>query len=62
MLIQFEDRTGRIEQVEMEIEEPCPICCGMLFLIDESDAESGFRCSSCSLRFEPVRDELGTYR
>jgi hypothetical protein len=54
MLVQFEDRGGTIEQVEMDIEEPCPICCGMLLLIDESNPESGFRCTSCSVLFEPV--------
>ena len=54
MFVQFEDRSGTLEQAEMDIQEPCPICCGMLFLIDESDPESGFRCSSCSLMFEPV--------
>ncbi len=54
MLVEFEDRTGILERAEMEIEEPCPICCGMLFLIDESNVESGYRCSSCSVLFEPA--------
>jgi hypothetical protein len=59
MRVEFEDRTGVVEQVEMDIEEPCPICCGMLFLVDESNPGSGFRCSSCSLLFEPVPDNGG---
>lgn len=57
MLVRFEDRSGDVEEVEMDIEEPCPICCGMLFLIEESKPDSGFRCSSCSLVFESVIDE-----
>ena len=57
MFVEFEDRTGILERVEMEIEEPCPICCGMLFLIDESNTESGYRCSSCSILFEPADDD-----
>ena len=58
MRVQYEDRAGAIEQVEMDIEEPCPICCGKLFLIDESDTESGFRCSSCNIRFAPSTDDV----
>ena len=28
MIVEFENRSGEIEQAEMEIDEPCPICCG----------------------------------
>ena len=31
MIVEFENRSGEMEQAEMEIDEPCPICCGMLF-------------------------------
>ena len=57
MLVQFQDRSGSVEEVEMDTDEPCPICCGMVFLIDESDAERGYRCSSCSILFEPVDED-----
>jgi hypothetical protein len=57
MLVQFEDRTGLIEQMDMDIEEPCPVCCGMRLLIDASNEKSGFRCTSCSLVFDPVGGE-----
>lgn len=57
MIVEFENRSGEIEQAEMEIDEPCPICCGMLFPLVESDADSGYRCSSCGLVFMPVEEE-----
>ena len=57
MIVEFENRSGEIEQAEMEIDEPCPICCGMLFPLVESDADSGYRCSSCGLVFMPVEAE-----
>ncbi len=57
MLVRFEDRSGATEEIEMEIDEPCPICCGALFPIDGVNPETGYRCSSCSVPFEAVRDE-----
>ena len=57
MIVEFENRSGEIEQAEMEIDEPCPTCCGMLFPLVESQPESGYRCSSCGLVFEPVEEE-----
>ena len=43
MLVEFENRSGEMEQAEMEIDEPCPTCCGMLFPVVESKPESGYR-------------------
>ena len=57
MIVEFENRAGELEQADMEIDEPCPICCGMLFPIVASQPESGYRCSSCGLAFEPVEEE-----
>lgn len=57
MLVEFESRSGEMEQAEMEIDEPCPTCCGMLFPVVESKPESGYRCSSCGLVFKPVEEE-----
>lgn len=57
MLVEFENRSGEIEQAEMEIDEPCPTCCGMLFPAVESKPESGYRCSSCGLVFKPVEED-----
>ena len=57
MIVEFENRSGEIEQAEMEIDEPCPICCGMLFPLVEADLDSGYRCSSCGLVFDPVEAE-----
>ena len=57
MIVEFENRSGEIEQAEMEIDEPCPICCGMLFPLVESQPDSGYRCSSCGLVFDPVEEE-----
>lgn len=57
MIVEFENRSGELEQADMEIDEPCPICCGMLFPIVASQPESGYRCSSCGLVFEPVEEE-----
>ena len=61
MLVQFQDRSGAVEEVEMDTDEPCPICCGMVFPIDESDEARGYRCSSCSILFEPVDDNADAY-
>ena len=41
MFVEFENRSGEMEQADMEIDEPCPICCGMLFPVVESKPESG---------------------
>ena len=57
MIVEFENRSGDLEQAEMEIDEPCPICCGMLFPLLEAQPESGYRCSSCGLVFSPVEEE-----
>ena len=57
MIVEFENRSGEMEQAEMEIDEPCPTCCGMLFPVVESKPESGYRCSSCGLVFMPVEEE-----
>jgi len=57
MIVEFENRSGEIEQAQMEIDEPCPICCGMLFPLVEADIDSGYRCSSCGLVFDPVEAE-----
>ncbi len=57
MIVEFENRSGEIEQAQMEIDEPCPICCGMLFPLVEADLDSGYRCSSCGLVFDPVEAE-----
>ncbi|MDE0423339.1 MAG: hypothetical protein OXN25_00565 [Candidatus Poribacteria bacterium] len=57
MIVEFENRSGEIEQAQMEIDEPCPICCGMLFPLVEADLDSGYRCSSCGLVFDPVEVE-----
>ena len=57
MLVKFENRSGEMEQAEMEIDEPCPTCCGMLFPVVESKSESGYRCSSCGLVFNPVEED-----
>ena len=57
MIVEFENRSGELEQADMEIDEPCHICCGMLFPIVASQPESGYRCSSCGLVFEPVEEE-----
>ena len=57
MIVEFENRSGEMEQADMEIDEPCPICCGMLFPAVESKPESGYRCSSCGLVFSPVEEE-----
>jgi len=58
MIVEFENRSGEIEHAEMEIDEPCPICCGMLFPLMESQLDSGYRCSSCGLVFSPVEEEF----
>ncbi|MCY4402039.1 MAG: hypothetical protein OXD54_05625 [Candidatus Poribacteria bacterium] len=58
MLVEFENRSGEMEQAEMEIDEPCPICCGMLFPVVESKPESGYRCSSCGLVYNPVDKDV----
>ena len=58
MIVEFENRSGETEQAEMEIDEPCPICCGMLFPLVESQPDSGYRCSSCGLVFSPVEEEF----
>ncbi len=57
MIVEFENRSGEMEQAEMEIDEPCPTCCGILFPIVEAKPESGYRCSSCGLVFKPVEEE-----
>lgn len=57
MFVEFENRSGDMEQAEMEIDEPCPTCCGMLLSVIESDPKSGYRCSSCGLVFKPVEEE-----
>ncbi|MDE0556494.1 MAG: hypothetical protein OXI24_19960 [Candidatus Poribacteria bacterium] len=57
MIVEFENRSGEIEQAQMEIDEPCPICCGMLFPLVEADLDSGYRCSSCGLVFDPIEAE-----
>ncbi len=57
MIVEFENRSGEMEQAEMEIDEPCPTCCGMLFPVVASKPESGYRCSSCGLVFKPVEEE-----
>lgn len=62
MLVEFENRSGDMEQAEMEIDEPCPTCCGMLFPVVESDPKSGYRCSSCGLVFKPVEEESTTVK
>lgn len=54
MIVEFENRSGEIEQAQMEIDEPCPICCGMLFPLVAAELDSGYRCSSCGLVFAPV--------
>ena len=57
MFVEFENRSGEIEQADMDIDEPCPICCGMLFPLVESKEDSGYRCSSCGLVYLPVEEE-----
>ncbi len=57
MLVEFENRSGDMEQAEMEIDEPCPTCCGMLLPVVESKPMSGYRCTSCGLVFKPVEEE-----
>lgn len=57
MIVEFENRSGEMEKAEMEIDEPCPTCCGMLFPMVDSKPESGYRCSSCGLVFKPVEEE-----
>jgi len=58
MLVEFENRSGEMEKTEMEISEPCPTCCGMLFPLVESKPKSGYRCGSCGLVFNPVKENL----
>ena len=57
MIVEFENRSGEMEQADMEIDEPCPICCGMLFPVVELKPESGYRCSSCGLVFTPDEED-----
>ncbi len=57
MIVEFENRSGEIEQAEMEIDEPCPICCGLLFSLVAERPEQGFRCSSCGLLFGAVEED-----
>lgn len=60
MIVEFENRSGEMEQAEMDISEPCPTCCGMLFPIVEAQPESGYRISSCGLLFKPVEEDSAT--
>ena len=57
MLVEFENRSGDMEQADMEIDEPCPTCCGMLLPVVDSQPKSRYRCSSCGLVFKPVEEE-----
>ena len=57
MIVEFENRSGEMEKAEMAIDEPCPICCGMLFPVVDSKPERGYRCSSCGLVFTPVEED-----
>ena len=62
MLAEFTSRGGERMVVEISKEEPCPECCGGLEPVGDPAAPRYYRCNSCGMDFQPVKNDEATER